>query len=433
MEELAMSISKKGPLPVAKPEEMGLSSKGLARIGPAMQKYIDRKMVPNVTTLVAREGKIVHYEARGYMDLKGHKPIARDTIYRLYSNSKPIAGLAILILYEDGLLTLDDPVSMYIPAFKNQMVVNPAAGLGRNEPPGTVPLVPTKREITIRDCLRNTTGLATPQRTPYAIARLYQKYVNKSGWNLDANLYITPKNSFRERIEAHARIPLSFQPGTDFEYHVGYPAIGVIIEEITGRTLEEFYQERIFKPLHMEDTSFYLNEECLDRFPTCYRSELKDGSWNNAVLDKPETSEKLKGPKVFFAAGGDMGGILSTAEDYARFAQLLLNNGELDGVRLLGRKSVELMTANHTKDILTISGPGFGFGLGVGVYKGGSPLPIMRSIGTFGWSGAAGTTFFADPKEKLLAICFTQVINHMVIPGNSIHEEFEKLVYQSLL
>ena len=242
------------------------------------------------------------------------------------------------------------------------------------------------------------------------------------------------QTTFRERVEAQAKLSLSFQPGKEFEYHVGYPVIGVVIETIVGKTLEEFYQERIFKPLGMKDTSFYLPEEKLDRFPTCYRPKREGQEWKLAVAEQPETSEKVKGPKIYFGAGGDMGGILSTAADYARFGQMLLNGGELDGIRILSRKTVELMTSSHTGNILIpMLGHGFGFGMGVGVHTGGSWRPIMRSIGAYGWGGAAGTTYFADPKEKLLAICFTQVLTHLLMPENTYQEEFERLVYQALL
>ena len=430
-----MSAIDHWPLPFTKPENAGVSSSRLARIRPAMQKYIDQQKIPNIVTLIAREGKVVHLDAQGYLDLDSRKPATKDAIFRLYSNSKPITGVAFMILYEEGLLELDDPVSRYIPAFKNPLVLVPPDASRRTPGPGfQVPLAPAKREINIRDCLRNTTGLATPMRTPASVASQYAKETVESGWNLIESLDARPRKSYLERVEAHARIPLNFEPGTDFVYHVGYPILGVLIEKITGQPLDRFYRERIFEPLGMKDTSFYLDATNAGRFSSCYRPSKKSGKWEMAMYDKAETSEKVKGPRVCFGPGGDMGGVLSTVGDYARFAQMLLNCGELDGVRILGRKSVELMTSNHTGDILIpMAGPGFGFGLGVGVYLGGSPRPVMRSPGTYGWGGAAGTSFFADPKEKLTAICFTQMLNHMMMPENTYLEEFEKLVYQALI
>jgi CubicO group peptidase (beta-lactamase class C family) len=421
------------PLPFVRPEEAGFSSQRLAQIRPGLQKYIDEQKVPNLVTLVARHGKVVHYDAQGYMDFESKKPVGKDTIFRLYSNSKPVTGVATMILYEEGRLTLDDPIAKYIPAFKNTVVRFTGRPEG-NEPAPTITLVPTipaRRGITIRDCLRNTTGLATPQRVPMAFLTEYRDTMMALGWYPGSK----PKPmNFRERVELQARLPLSFQPSTDFEYYVGYPVIGVVIEQIVGKTLEEFYQERIFKPLGMKDTSFYLPGAKLARFPACYRPERQGREWELVVAERPETSEKVTGPKIYFGAGGDMGGILSTAADYARFAQMLLNGGELDGVRILGRKTVELMTASHTGPIIIpMTGRGFGFGMGVGVHTGGSWRPIMRSIGAYGWGGAAGTTYFADPKEDLIAVCFTQVLMHTMMPGNTYQEAFERLVYQSLV
>ena len=384
-------------------------------------------MVPNLVPLVARHGKIVHYEAQGYMDFQTRKPAKTDTIYRLWSNSKPITGTATMICVEDGLLSLDDPVSKYIPAFKNQVV---RTELGRGALSG-VPTVPAERDITIRDCLRNTTGLASARRAPLSYMNEYKDALMKSGVLLSPQ---RPSGTLPEILEALAKLPLESQPGSRFEYQVGYPIVGLILEMVTGKSMEEFYQERIFRPLGMKDTSFYMTKERLERFPTLYRPVFKGGEWKLEVAEKPENNPTLTGSMTYFDAGGGGGGVLSTAADYARFAQMLLNGGELDGVRILGRKTVELMTSSHTGDIvLSLTGPGFGFGMGVGVYKGGGEVPIMRSIGSYGWSGAAGTTYFADPREDLVCVCFSQVFMHQVMGDNTYQEEFERLVYQSLI
>ena len=424
---------KSGPLPYGEPEEFGISSERLAQIRPSLQKYIDKKKIPNVVTLVARKGKVVHYEAQGFMDFDSRKPAQKDTLFRLWSNSKPIAGVATMICVEDGLLSLDDPVSKYIPAFKNPVVkvdeIHPKL-MSVRALSGVTPTVPAEREITVRDCLRNTTSLPTTRDTPIQYITEYKGVIEKTG------LLDPPDkqpDSIRQMVDALAKLPLSSQPGTRFVYQVGFPIISVVIETVTGKSLEEFYQKRIFKPLGMKDTSFYLAKNKLERFPTCYCPVRKAGEWNLEVMDCPETSEKYLGPKTYFEAGGGRGGVLSTAADYARFAQMLLNGGELDGVRILRRKTAELMTSSHTGDlILEMTGPGFGFGMGVGVYKGGS-IPILRSVGTYGWSGAAGTVYFADPKEELIGICFTQVFMHRMMPDNTYQEEFERLVYQAIL
>jgi len=419
------------PLPMVKPEEVGFSSERLARIGPVMKKYVDRRMVPHIVTLVARHGKLVHYEAQGYLDIDSKKPAGTDTIVRLWSNSKCIAGLATMICVEDGLLTLDDPLSKYIPAFEDPMVLATSVPAEAPRPTmGAMPTVPAVRGITVRDCLRNTTGMMSQQRVSAQLIAAYRDSVAKMGWLAGP---LVAAVSVREMVEAQAKLPLYCQPGTQFEYHVGFLALGLVLEAATGQTLEQFYQERIFKPLGMKDTSFYLLPGRMGQFSTCYRPSRKGGEWKLAVEDRPEDSEKVKGPKTFFGAGGDRGGLLCTVGDYARFAQCLLNGGELDGVRIISRKSVEVMTGNHmAPGVYPMDGPDFGFGMGVGVYKGGG-LPRLRSVGTYGWGGAAGTQYFCDPKEDLIAIIFSQVFMHNMMPGNLYQEDFERLVYQALV
>ena len=423
-----MSPKKSGtlwPLPSADPEEVGVSSERLARIRPSLQHFISEKMVPNLVTLVARRGKIVHFEAQEYMDFESKKPAGKDTIYRLWSNTKPITGVATMICVEEGLLSLDDPVSKYIPAFKNQRVRAPA-GQG---PMLRSPTVPVNRDITVRDCLRNTTGLTTTAKAPLSYATEFKDVISKAGLVGGA---VGAAHNVRERLDALAQLPLESQPGTQFEYQVGYPIAGIVLETVTGQTLWEFYRKRIFQPLGMKDSTFYLEKSELSRFPTVYRPSQENGKWKLEVNEEPAKSEKVTGPRTYFEAGGGGGGVLSTAADYARFSQMLLNKGELDGVRIISRKSVELMASSHTGNVDVMGRPGFGFGIGVGVYKGGG-IPVYRSPGTFGWGGAAGTTFFVDPKEDLFAICFTQVFMHNVMPGNMYQEEFERLVYESLL
>jgi CubicO group peptidase (beta-lactamase class C family) len=418
----ALSVERASPLPAASPEEEGFIPERLARIGPAMQRFVDEGKVPNLVTLVARHGRVVHFEARGYMDLESRRPVDTSTIFRLYSNSKPIAGLAVMMLYEEGLLTPDDPISRFLPAFKN-----PVVRIG--DQPGMTE--PARREITVRDCFRNTSGIATAARIPLSYRNQYRAELETLGW-LTSPDGSSGAPTARERVEALARLPLSFHPGTAYEYHAGYLAIGAIIETITGQSLEDFYQERIFGPLGMKDTSFYLRDGDLPRFPDCYRPQIVDGEWRLAVQERAAASEKVRGPRTFFGAGGDQGGVLSTAGDYARFGQMLLNGGELDGVRLLGRKTVEYMTADHSEGMqIPLRGPGFGWGIGVVVRTGGG-LPVMRSTGAYGWAGAAGTQYLADPKEGLLLVCFTQVMMRQMMPGNTYWEEFERLVYQSL-
>jgi CubicO group peptidase (beta-lactamase class C family) len=396
-----------------------------------MQKYIDNHEVPCMITLVARHGKIVHFEAQGYMDIESKRPVRKDAFFRLWSNSKPIAGVATMLLYEDGLLDLDDPISKFLPTFKNPRLSTIAVA-GDVAQPGMIPTVPARREITVRDCLRNTTGLAMVSRLPVQAMTRYQDALIK------ARLISGPKEkwakSVREMVENHGSLPLSAHPGTEWQYQVGFPVVGTVLEIVSGMTLEELYQKRIFKPLKMKDSSFYLPEGQLDRFTTSYRLEQEGQKWKLAVVDRPETSEKVKGPKTWFEAGGDRGGVLTTISDYARFAQMLLNGGELDGVRILGRKTVELMTSNHIGDIpIPMLGNGYGFGMGVEVRIESKGNPLLRSIGSYGWGGAAGTRYFADPKEDFFVICFTQIMGRQMIPTGDYVQDMERLVYQALI
>lgn len=419
------------PLPAAEPEEVGLSTEQLARIRPAMQRYIDERKVPNVITLVARHGKIVHLEAQGYMDFESRRPVQTDSFFRLYSNTKPITGVATMMLVEDGRLGINDPVSKFIPAFKNQRVRTLQPNLDPDRA-FLMPTVPVRREITVRDCLRNTSGLATVMRAPVQTLTEFPEAVKKVGW-LPAADGERPA-SVRERVDNLAKLPLNFHPGSEWEYHVGYLAAGIVIEEASGMSLEQFFRERIFDPLGMKDAAFYLPDGQIDRFPTCYRPTRADGQWQLEIADRPESSPKVIGSRDRFDAGGSFGGLLGTIGDYARFGQMLLNGGELDGVRILGRKTVELMTSSHTHDMpIAMLGAGFGFGLGVGVRTGSVGRPLLRSVGSFGWGGAAGTNYLADPKEGLMAICFSQVLSHAVMPGNLYQEDFERLVYQALV
>jgi len=421
------------PLPFAEPEEVGMSSERLSRIKPSMQEFIDSGKDPNFNTMVVRKGKVVYHEAQGYMNIETKKPVQKDTIYRLWSNTKPITGVATMICLEEGRLSLDDPLSRYFPSYANPVVRAPDLPRDPEAPRpmmGMIPTVPAKREVTIRDCLRNTTGFATAANAPIQYLTMFPDVFEGNTWFTGPNM----TTSILEIVEAQAKLPLDSHPGTRFEYQVGYPIVGAILEKVMDKTLGEFYRERIFEPLGMQDTDFYISEDKVDRFPVCYRPAPSGNGMKLVVSEYPENSERVLGPKNYFGAGGGGGGVLSTIADYARFAQMLLNGGELDGERIIGRKSVENMSSSHTPEGLNmpLTGPGFGFGMGVGVYKGRTP-PLMRSIGAFGWSGAAGTICIIDPKEELIWLCFTQVMMHQMMPGNTCQEDFERLVYQALI
>ncbi len=403
-------------LPIADPEEVGFSSERLARMGPAMQKYIDARMVPGTLTLAARHGRIVHFEARGLMDVEAGKPMRQDTIFRIMSMTKPLTCAALMMLYEEGHFLLTDPVSRWLPCLKNMMVRGPGDQV-----------VPANRPINFRDCLTHTAGFSTLELMR-ARAK-FQRPVVKADGSACVNTPF-PFGTVEQVVEELAKAPLNHQPGTFWEYNPGHEVAGVLVEKISGQTLEEFFQQRILDPLEMVDTHFYLPEEKVDRFAAGYCVNANDEG-RFRLWDEPATSAKVTGPGGFFSGAG---GLVSTAADYARFAQAMLNGGELDGARILGRKTVELMTVNHTGDLdIYLKGPGHGFGLGVSVRTSMSADPSLGSLGAYGWGGAYCSRYFADPKEDLFGLFFTQVLNYRDNPDLVIREDFERMVYQALV
>lgn len=413
------------PLPTGDPKDLGFDSSRLALIGPAMQAYIDAEKVPNLVTLIARRGKIVHFDARGYLEIATKAPVGKDSLFRMYSNTKPITGVATLILYERGVLTPDDPVAKFLPEWSDMRVAN------RNEPAITRR---ASRPVTIRDCLTHTTGLWPPDRMPAFYLRQYKEQLAQLDYyslrREDEQRSSTPN---REKMRALAEIPLAWEPGERFAYHLGYPVLSAVLEEAAGQNLEDFYRENIFEPLRMSDTGFYLKEGALDRYGSEYAPREEDGVVKLFETDNAKTSHKTIGPRSDFGGGGDGGGVLCSAGDYARFGQMLLNGGELEGARIIGRKTVDMMIGNHTGDmVIPMTGPGFHWGLGVSTYHGRDRFPLIRSVGSYGWGGAAGTFYWADPSEELVAVCLTQVLNAGMMPGNTYQEEFQRLTYQAL-
>lgn len=408
------------PLPLGDAKDLGFDENRLAEIGPAMQHFVDEQKVPNLVTLLARKGQIVHYEARGVLDLDKQNPVGTDSLFRMFSNTKPIAGVATLILFERGILTPDDPVSRFLPEWSDLKVVN------RNEMTITEP---AKRPLTIRHCLTNTTGLMSPMLMPAFLRQQYREELAVLGGQ-DG---LPPADvTNRERVRAMAALPLGWHPGERFVYHIGYPILSAVLEEACGQTLDVFFEENIFAPLKMDSTDFYLKEGTQHRFGTNYVPRDVDGTIKLHPVETAEASEK-NGPRKNFGGGGDAGGVLSTVGDYARFGQTLLNGGELDGNRVLGRKTVDLMVGNHTGDMtIPMTGRGFHWGLGVATYHGRGAPPLIRSVGTYGWGGAAGTTYWGDPKEELVGVCLTQVMNHGAMPGNNYQETFQRMCYQAL-
>jgi CubicO group peptidase (beta-lactamase class C family) len=388
----AGAVSSGEELPTAKPESVGLSPERLERIAAAVDRSIADKRIAGAVTLVARRGKVVWLKAQGMADREAAKPMQTDSIFRICSMTKAITSLAVMMLYEEGHFLLDDPVSKYIPEFKNpKVLVKPASGQ-----PYTIPAT---KEITIRNLLTHTSGL-TYHWNP-ELGTMYK----------DANVahgLLPFDGTIRDNVKRLAGLPLLFNPGERWEYSLGVDVLGYLVEVVSGTTLDEFFRTRIFAPLGMKDTYFYVPEAELSRLAAAYTWYPEKGL--NRFPDTPiaegpfvySADYPYRGPKKLYSGGG---GLSSTAADYARFCQMMLDGGKSGGTRLLSRKSVELMTHDHLGKI----GPDQGFGLGFGIDGVKSPLPELGSPGQYNWGGFFYTAFVIDPKEQMITVFMAQL------------------------
>ena len=381
------------------PEEVGLSSERLGRIDEHLrERYIEPGKISGALTLVARKGRLAHCSALGHMELEGKRPLEEDTIFRIYSMTKPITSVATMMLYEKGLFQLRDPVHKFIPAFRDQGVFR----MGNypnfiTEPP--------KRPMRIKDLLSHTSGLTYGfmHRTPVDAA--YRK-AGLEGVNRSGNL--------EETVNTIASLPLEFSPGEHWNYSMATDVLGYLIQVVSGKPFDQFLREEIFEPLGMLDTGFFVPPEKQPRLPACYERRMD----RKLVLqDDPDTSTYLTPPD--FQSGG--GGLVSTGHDYLRFAEMLRRGGELDGARIVSRKTLELMTKNHLPgdvDLTQIAQgtfsetpyEGMGFGLGFSVNLGPGRTGAAGSAGEFAWGGAASTAFWVDPAEELCVVFLTQLL-----------------------
>jgi len=390
-----------------RPETVGLSSSRLARIGQAMQKYVDGEKLAGTLTLVARHGKIAYFEPLGLMDVEAQKPMERDTIFRIYSMSKPITSVAVMMLYEKGEFLLTDPVHEFIPAFADVRVLT--------QMPTGIDLVPPQRAITIHDLLTHTAGLAYGLEESY-IDQLYQQAV----WD---PLQRDPEATLAKEVEAIATVPLAYHPGQGWRYSLATFVLGYLVQVVSGMPFDAYLREQIFGPLGMSDTGFYVPPDKIDRLATLYSPSKEEGG-----LQVVDGGFRVTEPGAI-PAGGE--GLVSTAADYVRFAQMLLNGGALGDVRLLSRKSVELMTMNHLPaGVHPFDNRSSGMGLGVGVVIDLAQSRILGSVGTYGWSGAASTDFWVDPQEDLVGVFMTQLMPSGTYP---LHPEVRVAVYQALV
>jgi CubicO group peptidase (beta-lactamase class C family) len=393
------------PMPASSPESQGFSPQRLERLHAGLKGFVDAGKFSGMVLLLARNGKIVDWQTYGLRDLEQRLPMEKDTIVRIYSMSKILTSVAALILVEEGRLKLNDPVSKYLPALDKPKVMRG----------GTVKapvLVAAKTPMTIKHLLTHTAGFVYGF-TDSPIDQIYQK-----GKALDAS-------SMDEFVARAAKLPLAHEPGTRFRYGINTDVLGAVIEKVSGQPLDVFVEQRICGPLGMVDTGYDVPPEKMGRLAKVYQP--KDGRLSPMEPVASSFAEKGRG----FPTGG--AGMFSTAGDYARFAQMLLGGGEVDGVRILARKTVELMTANHLNGLKRIThefSESDGFGLGVYVRLDLAKSNQLGSLGTFGWSGAATTNVVMDPQEKLVAILMAQ---HMPFNEHELFTAFSTLTYQALV
>jgi CubicO group peptidase (beta-lactamase class C family) len=421
---LALTLCASGvhaqPLPRATPESVGISTERLGRMHAGMQALVDGHQVGGLVTLVARDGRLVDLQAFGYQDVDAKTPMKTDSIFRIASMSKPITSVAVMMLFEEGKLALTDPVARFIPAFREMKVLTRGAQGAEST------LTPARRPITIRDLLTHRSGLTYGFLDNAQVGGAYRD----GGVSDGLTVVEVP---LAENIERLAKVPLVSQPGAEWHYSLSTDVLGRVVEVASGLPFDQFLRERIFSPLKMTDTSFDVSDVKWSRFATVYTGDGNGGvrpmkdpeSFGNTHMS-PTTS--YKPGKKYFSGGA---GLASTAQDYSRFAQMLLNGGVLDGVRLLGPKTVELMTTSHTLDLnLTntpVIGAGAEWGLGFKITSDVGATQLPGSLGMYGWSGIYGTFFWVDPNEKLVGVLMVQRY-----PGPPAAAPFQALTYQAL-
>lgn len=408
-------------LPTATPEEIGLSSERLGRIDRFIQASVDQGQIPGAVFLIFRHGSVGYLKSFGIMD-EGGKSMATNTMFRIASMTKAVTSVAAMMLMEEGRLLLNDPVSKYLPEFRNPTVLVP------DEPGGqTYHLVPAKREITVRHLLSHTSGISYGFWGRPHLEKIYKDAGVSDG-------LIPTEGTIAEGVRTLARLPLMNQPGEAWEYGLNTDVLGRLVEVVSGMPLDRFFQERIFDPLAMTDTHFFMPTEKLNRLAAVYTPAETGG-----VRKLPEgtvtmgatvfaTNFHYKGSRTYFSGGA---GLVSTASDYARFLALLLSGGELEGVRLLSPKTVALMTANHVGDLdVYLRDKGYGFGLGFAVLVDPAASGRIESRGEYNWGGFFYTRFWVDPEEDLLAVMMCQLRPYT-------HLDFDQklriLTYQALV
>ena len=398
---LVVSTLYAAEMPVAQPEAVGISSAKLGAMQAAVRKMVDDEKVAGIVTMVARRGKICHFEAYGQQDREAGRSMQRDTIVRIYSMSKPITSVAVMILHEQGKILLDEPIETYIPELRGWKVY------GENAE-GQPAYAEAKRKVTVRDLLRHTSGLTYGIFGDTPVDRMYRQQG------------ILGNKDLKEMVGRLGEIPLQNQPGTKWHYSVSTDVLGHLVERVSGQTLDVFFAEHIFTPLDMKDTGFYVPLGKHDRFSNCYGPDPDGGL-------KPTGGMGAGGylaPRTFLSGGG---GLVSTARDYMRFCQMLLNKGKLDDVRLLEPETVEMMSCDQLPSGVSV-GEGVGFGLGFSVQRGADRKGQMR-VGEYGWAGAASTFFGISPNDESVVILLAQYMPFM----NEIPMTLKPMIYAAFL
>ena len=404
---LLASLAFGASLPTAAPEQAGFSRERLNRINTVMQEHITAGDLNGASGLIARNGKVIFRETWGT-----YKP---DTIVRMYSMTKAITGVAAMILYEDGKFSLSDPVSKYLPEFTTMRVAQESFDATGKR---TYYTVPAEHPITVRDLFRHTSGLDYAGPKDENGEPAYKK-LNVEGGNGWVSFDLA------EAVKRLATAPLNHQPGTTFHYGFSIDVLGRLVEVVSGKPLDQFFEEQIFRPLRMTDTAFFVPEEKWSRLAVLYTPK-KGGGIERSTAPAQENYKK----KPTLLLGG--AGLVSTLDDYARFVSMLLHDGELDGVRILGRKSVELMRSDHLGDLRRVGGfpEGYGFGLTFAVNPGPGKTANVGSEGEYNWGGAAGTSFWIDPKEHIIGVFLINVLpsTDTVAAG-----QFKRMSYEALV
>ncbi len=410
-----------------KPEDLGLSSDRLARLAPYFEdRYVAAGRLSGVLTLVARRGQVARLDCVGDRDAASGAPIEPDTVFRIYSMTKPITSVALMTLYEEGLFQLDDPASRFLPELADLRVWEDGT-------PTSYRTTVADREITVRDLLTHTAGFTYGFMVRHPVDALYRR-AGIEGRSSLVPQEGPPAEDLAEMVARLGELPLLFNPGSRWSYSIATDVCGHLVERLSGLPLDQFFRERLFEPLGMTDTGFSVTEEQADRMGASYVAAPA-----NPLLPIETAATSIFREHPSFLSGG--GGLVSTAGDYLRFALMLLNGGELDGQRILGRKTVEYMTSNHlpTGGDLASMGQrvfsettyeGIGFGLGFSVMLDPVRAAVVGSVGEFAWGGAASTMFWIDPREELVGMLFTQLIPSSMYP---LRREMKALTYQALI